>query len=292
MLYTRTYSDLKGITNVMDAGISRVLSQGISEGQNPNVLARKMRDTVSGIGIARARMIARTEVIRAHAESKLNTFQALGLEDVEVEAEWSTADDERVCPKCHAMEGKVFTLAGAREMLPLHPNCRCTWIPHLPDLSEEKPEEPVKEPETDVEEGIPEEEMGIPEVEWTMPERARRSGDKVVWVDVEAFDRLWKKDPEMYVAPGGVGGIKGRYERFGKFLETGESVIMSEVGVSPRTGTIEFTNGRHRFAYLRDHGVKTIPISMDKSMMKLAKKTEIIVKAPKNKKMGTILTTK
>jgi DNA topoisomerase-1 len=48
-----------------------------------------------------------------------------------VEAEWMTAEDDRVCPKCSRLEGHVFTLDVIERLIPRHPNCRCVAIPRL-----------------------------------------------------------------------------------------------------------------------------------------------------------------
>ncbi len=133
MIYTRSYSDLVGITDAMDTKISRVLAQGLAEGRSPLVIARDLVKQVEDIGIVRARMLARTEVISAHADATINSYREAGLEGVNVRSEWSTAGDELVCPECEDMEGKTFTLDEAEGMLPLHPNCRCAWIPVVLD---------------------------------------------------------------------------------------------------------------------------------------------------------------
>ena len=44
-------------------------------------------------------------------------------------AEWMTAGDQRVCARCQANEGHRFTIEQARNMIPLHPQCRCAWVP-------------------------------------------------------------------------------------------------------------------------------------------------------------------
>ena len=131
LIYTRAYSELDGITAAMDQQISRLLAQGIAEGLNPNQMAREMAKTIDGISRNRAQVLARTEVISAHAEASLNTYQEAGVEGVEVESEWSTAGDDRVCPECEANEGQVFTLEEAHGMIPLHPQCRCAWLPRI-----------------------------------------------------------------------------------------------------------------------------------------------------------------
>ena len=43
--------------------------------------------------------------------------------------EWSTAGDDRVCEACLPMEGVVLKLSEAHNMIPRHPNCRCSFIP-------------------------------------------------------------------------------------------------------------------------------------------------------------------
>ena len=35
----------------------------------------------------------------------------------------------RVCPDCGGYEGEIFTVDEAEGIIPLHPNCRCCWIP-------------------------------------------------------------------------------------------------------------------------------------------------------------------
>lgn len=134
LAYTRAYTDLEGITSAMDAGISRALAQGLSEGVGAREIARTLVETVEGIGVVRARMLARTEVIRSHADATLNTFREAGVEDVEVLAEFSTAGDGSVCPRCKALEGKIYSIDKAQGIIPVHPNCRCAFLPVVDDL--------------------------------------------------------------------------------------------------------------------------------------------------------------
>jgi SPP1 gp7 family putative phage head morphogenesis protein len=128
-LFTRNFEDLKGITDAMSAALSRTLTQGLAEGRGPRDIARKLAKQVDGIGIRRARVLARSEIIRAHAEATLNNFQTFGVDGVGVEAEWLTAGDAKVCGVCGSLSGRVYKIAEARGMLPAHPNCRCAWLP-------------------------------------------------------------------------------------------------------------------------------------------------------------------
>jgi len=131
LIYTRVFSDLQGITEVMDRQISRVLAQGLIDGLNPATMASQMANRVDAIGLARARTLARTEVISAHAEATLNGFTEAGIEGVEVEAEFSNTGDGKVCAECSSLEGQTVPMSEARGQIPVHPNCRCAWIPKV-----------------------------------------------------------------------------------------------------------------------------------------------------------------
>jgi len=133
LLATRTLEDLKGVSRTMATRMSRILSQGLIDGSGPEVIAKEMTAQIKSLTKARALTIARTEIINAHSEGQLDAFEKLGVEDVGVRAEWSTALDDRVCPECEKNEGTVFTIDEARGLIPLHPNCRCAWIPFVPD---------------------------------------------------------------------------------------------------------------------------------------------------------------
>lgn len=128
LLASRTLTDLKNVGEDMAARMSRTLTDGLVQGQNPNAIARTMRKDL-GVARSSAERIARTEIIRAHAEGQLDALEGLGVQDVGVAVEWSTAKDGRVCPKCQPMQGVVFKIKESHGLLPRHPNCRCAFIP-------------------------------------------------------------------------------------------------------------------------------------------------------------------
>lgn len=134
IIYTRTYKALEGITQAMDTQISRVLTEAIAEGVGPEEMAQRLTGRVNKIGRTRARVLARTEVINAHAEASLNAYAEAGVEGVNVKAEFATAGDSRVCPECARLEGKTYTIDESRGVIPVHPNCRCAWLPALDDM--------------------------------------------------------------------------------------------------------------------------------------------------------------
>lgn len=129
MLYKRNFDALQKITRAVDGDISRILTGGLSQGWNPRRMASKLNEQVDDIGIVRARTMARTEVVHAHNEAALNRYEELGVKEVTAKVEWLTAGDSRVCPRCLSMRGTRYTVEEAHGILPLHPNCRCTWLP-------------------------------------------------------------------------------------------------------------------------------------------------------------------
>ena len=135
-LYTRAFTELEGITNAMDQQMSRILANGLAQGHGPAKIARALRDNVTKITNTRAKTLARTEVIAAHAEGQLDAFERLGVKEVGIKAEWSTAGDDLVCPMCSPLEGVVMTIKEARGLIPRHPNCRCAWVPALDSRKE------------------------------------------------------------------------------------------------------------------------------------------------------------
>lgn len=67
--------------------------------------------------------------IHAHAEGQLDGFEDLGIEEVGADVEFSTSDDDIVCPICEKLKEAVYTIDAARGVIPVHPRCRCSWLP-------------------------------------------------------------------------------------------------------------------------------------------------------------------
>lgn len=145
LLYSRTFSELKGVTAAMDQQISRVLAQAVADGEGPRQIARLLVSTINGEGMgdlaltdklgrfiparARAEMIARTEVIRSFHQANVQEMMNYGVAGVYVKAEYMTAGDGRVCPRCASLQGKIYDLQEAMNLIPKHPRCRCVVLP-------------------------------------------------------------------------------------------------------------------------------------------------------------------
>lgn len=131
LAYTRAYRELEGVTAKMGQEISRELAEGLTNGDNPREIARRLNDRVDAVGIHRGRLIARTETVRAHNEGALNRYEDFKerLDGVTTKVEHVTAGDNRVCPICATLAGRVLKIEDARGRIPVHPSCRCTFIP-------------------------------------------------------------------------------------------------------------------------------------------------------------------
>ena len=145
MLYTRNFRELQGITAAQGQVISRTLTAGMAEGIGPRQIAQNLRDVIHDIGYARSNVMARTELIRAHSEATLNRFVDYGIDTVQGFAEFATADDDKVCSQCRGIEETdhgygegILLIEDARGLIPVHPSCRCAWLPVVEDIEKLK----------------------------------------------------------------------------------------------------------------------------------------------------------
>ncbi|KAB8049589.1 hypothetical protein GCN78_17000 [Janthinobacterium rivuli] len=98
-------------------------------------------------------------------------------------------------------------------------------------------------------------------IEWTIA--LPQSGDVPVWVSVAKLEREWQRSKNEYIGAGGDSAMPGKYENFGKWIISASHVEMPEVCIVD--GFVRFSNGRHRFAWLRDHGMTTLQVSIQPS---------------------------
>lgn len=131
LIYTRTHSQLKGVTEAMGQQIARVLADGILQGKGIEAIAKEMSDRVDKIGKVRARLIARTEIIKAHNLAAIKEAENLeAMLGIEVKMLWQTSLDGRERPTHRARHKQIYTKERAA-LLVGEPNCRCSvtaWI--------------------------------------------------------------------------------------------------------------------------------------------------------------------
>ena len=110
------------IPQVTTDAMTMAMVQGISLGEGPRTVARRVRK-VADIGRYRAETIARTEMIRSAREAQRQLYtQNMAVQGYRRQA----TQDSRVCLACLALSG---TLHKTDEIMPSHPNCRCVMIP-------------------------------------------------------------------------------------------------------------------------------------------------------------------
>ena len=100
---------------------------------------------------------------------------------------------------------------------------------------------------------------------WRGPEFTR------VWVDVQKLDAMLSGPfgPFDHVLYAGKNGILGKYAGVDEFVASGKDALdMPEVGIcSAHNGHVDhkiayFRDGRHRFAWMRDHGALALPVAV------------------------------
>ena len=124
-LYTRNFEALEGITEDLDRTLSRVLTRGLLDGENPRTIANRLTKETRSMQRTRARTLARTETLRAHNAAAGKRYQEMGVEYVEV----LTHDP---CPVCQTIEaGNPYPVSEAHRLVPArsHPNCVCSVAP-------------------------------------------------------------------------------------------------------------------------------------------------------------------
>lgn len=126
LIFTRDFDQLKGITDTMSQQISYVISEGILQGENPNDMAKRITDRVEKIGITRAKLLARTEVINAFNLARINNVDAYSdFLGEEVVFRWISGVDARVRETHRARNNKFYSKDKVAPLIG-EPNCRCT----------------------------------------------------------------------------------------------------------------------------------------------------------------------
>jgi hypothetical protein len=89
------------------------------------------------------------------------------------------------------------------------------------------------------------------------------TADAAVWVSVAKIEESWRRDSFYYLSRADA----RRSERWWKFElwlmeHDGEPVWMPHLRLDDE-GHLAFTDGRHRFAWMRDHSATALPVSTD-----------------------------
>lgn len=107
----------------LKTALDSMLLNGISSGKTITEMAVKL-DGIMSNGLYNAYRVIRTETMHYLNEAAMMAYKDRGVEEVE----YLAALDERTCGSCGPLNGKVYKIDKA-PILPIHPNCRCTYIP-------------------------------------------------------------------------------------------------------------------------------------------------------------------
>lgn len=124
VLKARNLTALKGISDEMNKAIVRSLTEGINNGEGVIKLRDRLVTEVEGIGYDRARKMAHYETMYASNEGVKLRYTQHGIRRVQALA----AGHANTCEECAALDGQIFDIDKA-PTFPLHPFCRCTWLP-------------------------------------------------------------------------------------------------------------------------------------------------------------------
>ncbi len=121
------------VSSELLGGIKNSIVVGIAAGKSIPQVARdigsviidkeafkKAGKTVFATAQKRIELIARTETLRAHNQGRIKFYDTVGVRQVR----WMVAHDERLCPICLELDGKVFAV-DKTPPIPRHPGCRC-----------------------------------------------------------------------------------------------------------------------------------------------------------------------
>lgn len=114
-------------TQVLASNLNEIISNGIIQGKTVTEMAIQLNNAMH-TGFNVSHRLVRSETMHYLNESAFKGYEDAGCEEVQL---WA-AEDERTCDICGAKHGKPYKLKD-RPILPLHANCRCTYLPVVKD---------------------------------------------------------------------------------------------------------------------------------------------------------------
>jgi len=124
-----------GLITMIDETTRNLLRTEIANGVELGLTTDEIKYNImnsSSFSEARADRIARTEIVNAHIQGNMQTWDKSGLVD---KVEWYTGRDERTCSICNSNHKHVVKVGNAFPSgsfhPPAHPHCRCDLLPVL-----------------------------------------------------------------------------------------------------------------------------------------------------------------
>ncbi len=118
----RSLTLAKSINMTTMEALRRELSLGFEAGESIQQLTKRIEGYFEDNARMRAERISRTEVISASNEGALHRYELEGID----KSEFYPSPD--ACEECLPLAGEYIT-KDSHNMIPVHPNCRCVWLP-------------------------------------------------------------------------------------------------------------------------------------------------------------------
>ena len=100
--------------------MKKALADALVQGKSPWEIAKSMSDTM-GVSRRNAYRLVRTETAHAQTYAQTERYKQYGFTKGKFLA------SPNCCEHCHEHDGEIFTLDELEKLLPVHPNCRCTY---------------------------------------------------------------------------------------------------------------------------------------------------------------------
>ena len=125
----------ESISERLHARLKNELIDGVARGLSIPSLRENVRSIFKNFTTYEADRLARTEITNASTWGRINQMRGEGR------TKWKfyTSLDERVCPECAPLHGKVFDIDDLEFKPPVHPNCRCTVLTTVGDSDTKNP---------------------------------------------------------------------------------------------------------------------------------------------------------
>lgn len=120
----RIKTTMKSLEETTLKAVRQTLANGFDQHKGWRQIADELTAVIDNP--VRAEMIARTELSWAYTQGALHTYRSGGVAKVQ----WRANNDQRCCERCRAMHGKVYPIDDCPS-LPMHPRCRCTYMPYF-----------------------------------------------------------------------------------------------------------------------------------------------------------------
>lgn len=104
------------------ATLQEELIECVATGKSPDKMTKRLMERFD-VSYSNAKRLAVTELAHTYNESTLNKFIQAGVSNVKILG----TNDDKECEVCKSYQKKIYPITSC-PVLPIHPNCRCTYL--------------------------------------------------------------------------------------------------------------------------------------------------------------------